>query len=144
MILLNSSFTVKAKKTKLNLPLAGEYISAGFPSPAENYIEMGIDLNEYLISHPASTFFLRVSGNSMVNAGIQNDDLLIVDRYINPKINDIVVAILDGTFTLKRLSKINNILYLKSENPEYEDIDIKKYSQFQIWGVAIHSIHTLK
>ena len=107
---LKSSYSSKKEALSAGLfPLASEPISAGFPSPAEDYIELGIDLNKYLIKNPISTFFLRVSGNSMNNAGIYNNDLIIIDRSINPNPGHIVVALLDGEFTLKRL--ISCLLY---------------------------------
>tara|TARA_Y100001968_G_C19393390_1_gene736866 strand:+ start:351 stop:803 length:453 start_codon:yes stop_codon:yes gene_type:complete len=125
------------------LPLANESISAGFPSPADDYIEAGIDLNEQLIKHPISTFFLRVSGYSMTNAGINDGDLLIVDRSLEPKPGLIVVAILDGSFTLKTLTLNSGKLYLEAAHPNYPPLDISKYESIQIWGVAIYSIHSL-
>tara|TARA_B100000579_G_C22506987_1_gene699679 strand:- start:276 stop:713 length:438 start_codon:yes stop_codon:yes gene_type:complete len=124
-------------------PLMNESISAGFPSPADDYIDIGIDLNEHLIKNPISTFFLRVSGNSMTNAGIYDKDLIIVDRSINPKIGDIIIAVLDDLFILKRLSQINNKLYLEPANNDYPNIDISKYEKFQVWGVAIYCVHNL-
>ena len=125
-------------------PLASETISAGFPSPAEDYIEIGIDLNKYLIKNPISTFFLRVSGNSMNNAGIYNNDLLIIDRSINPNPGHIVVALLDGEFTLKRLIKEKNNYYLKADKENYPAINLYEYIDIEIWGVATYSIHELK
>jgi len=126
------------------IPLATETISAGFPSPAQDYIELGIDLNEHLIRNPISTFFLRVSGNSMNNAGIYNNDLLIIDRSINPNPGHIVVALLDGEFTLKRLIKKKDNYYLKADKENYPAINLYEYVDIQIWGVAIYSIHELK
>ena len=126
------------------LPLAGEHIAAGFPSPADDYIEVGIDLNEQLIQHPSSTFFLRVNGHSMTGAGVHNGDLLIVDRSLNPKPGHIVVAILDGNFTLKRLTFQHGLLRLEADHPDYSSIDLQQYGDVQIWGVAVHSIHSLR
>ncbi len=133
----------KASSTQL-IPLARETICAGFPSPAEDYIELGVDLNKYLIRNPISTFFLRVSGNSMNNAGIYNNDLLVIDRSINPNPGHIVVAILDGEFTLKRLVKKKDNYYLKADKENYPAINLYEYMDIQIWGVAIYSIHELK
>ena len=130
--------------SELFIPLVNEAVSAGFPSPAEDYIELGIDLNKYLIKHPISTFFLRVSGNSMNNAGIYNNDLLIIDRSINPNPGHIVVALLDGEFTLKRLIKEKNNYYLKADKENYPAINLYEYLDIEIWGVAIYSIHELK
>ncbi len=135
--------SLKSKLLPVPLPLANEYIAAGFPSPADDYTDFGIDLNEHLIKHPSSTFFLRVSGYSMTNAGINDGDLLIVDRSIHPHLGRIVVVILDGSFTLKRLVKYKESLYLEAENPEYPRINLSLYENVEIWGVAIHSIHSL-
>ena len=126
------------------IPLTTGTVSAGFPSPAEDYTELGIDINKYLIKNPISTFFLRVSGNSMNNAGIYNNDLLIIDRSINPNPGHIVVALLDGEFTLKRLIKEEDNYYLKADKENYPAINLFEYIDIQIWGVAIYSIHELK
>ena len=126
------------------IPLTTGTVSAGFPSPAEDYTEPGIDINKYLIKNPISTFFLRVSGNSMNNAGIYNNDLLIIDRSINPNPGHIVVALLDGEFTLKRLIKEEDNYYLKADKENYPAINLFEYIDIQIWGVAIYSIHELK
>ena len=142
---LKSSYSSQEEASSKRLfPLATETISAGFPSPAEDYIELGIDLNKYLIKNPISTFFLRVSGNSMNNAGIYNNDLLIIDRSINPNPGHIVVALLDGEFTLKRLIKENDNYYLKADKENYPAINLYEYTDVQIWGVAIYSIHELQ
>ncbi len=133
----------KADLSRLPLPIASDCINAGFPSPADDYLDIGIDLNEQLIKHPASTFFLRVKGSSMTNAGIQDGDLIIVDRSLDPKPGLIVVAILDGEFTLKRLRINKGILYLEAANPNYPSIDLRHYENVQVWGVAIYSIHNL-
>ncbi len=125
------------------LPIASDCISAGFPSPADDYADVGIDLNEELIQHPVSTFFLRVCGHSMAGANICDGDLLIVDRSLNPQPGNIVIAILDREFTLKRLSRHHNVLYLEAENPNYQPINLDQYNDVQIWGVAIYSIHNL-
>ncbi len=130
--------------SNLLVPLAQGTISAGFPSPAEDYLELGIDLNKELIKNPISTFFLRVSGNSMNNSGIYNNDLLIIDRSINANPGHIVVAILDGEFTLKRLVKNNDNYYLKADKENYPAINLYQYADVQIWGVAIYSIHRLQ
>ena len=126
---------------KMNLPLLGDSVSAGFPSPADDYTEQNIDLNEHLIRNPFSTFFLRVKGDSMINSGIHSHDLIIVDKSLIAKPGNIVIAMIDGEFTVKRLEKKNNELYLKSENDSYPDFNFKNYSEIQIWGVVIYSIH---
>ena len=140
----NSYSSSKETSSAILIPLVKGVVSAGFPSPAEDYIDLGIDLNKYLIKNPISTFFLRVSGNSMNNAGIYNNDLLIIDRSINPHPGHIVVAILDGEFTLKRLTKEKDNYYLKAEKENYPAISLYEYANIQIWGVAIYSIHDLQ
>ena len=125
------------------LPLASEQIPAGFPSPADDYMEVGIDLNEELIQHPSSTFFLRVSGDSMTAAGIHNGDLLVVDRSLHPRPGRIVVAVLDGAFTLKRLMRDQRGLVLEAANPTYPTLELRHCTEVQIWGVAVHVIHPL-
>ena len=127
---------------RLKIPLLSDSVSAGFPSPADDYTEENIDLNEHLISNPFSTFFLRVKGESMLNAGIKDKDLIIVDKSLRAKPGDIVIAMIDGEFTIKRLSIKNNELYLKAENHNYPDFNFKNNIDVQIWGVVIYSIHS--
>ena len=134
---------LRAQRRPLAIPLAGERVAAGFPSPADDYVEVGIDLNEQLIRHPSSTFFLRVSGDSMIGAGIHDGDLLVVDRSLNPRPGRIVVAILDGAFTLKRLMRDQHGLHLEAANPAYPCLDLHHCTDVQIWGVAVHVIHPL-
>ena len=125
----------------MKIPLLSASISAGFPSPADDYTEENIDLNEHLISNPFSTFFLRVKGVSMINAGIKDKDLIIVDKSLTAKPGNIIIAMIDGEFTMKRLSIKNNELYLKAENHNYPDISFRNHIDIQIWGVVIYSIH---
>jgi len=127
---------------KFRIPLLNDSVSAGFPSPADDYTEENIDLNEHLISNPFSTFFLRVKGESMINAGIKDKDLIIVDKSLIAKPGNIVIAMIDGEFTIKRLSIKNNELYLKAENHNYPDFSFKNHIDVQIWGVVIYSIHS--
>ena len=127
---------------KVKIPLLSDSISAGFPSPADDYTEENIDLNEHLISNPFSTFFLRVKGDSMINAGIKDKDLIIVDKSLIAKPGNIVIAMIDGEFTIKRLSIKNDELYLKAENHNYPDFRFKNHIDVQIWGVVIYSIHS--
>ena len=143
MEVFQSSVVRQRNQSHLLIPLASECISAGFPSPADDYIDAGIDLNEQLIRNPTSTFLLRVSGNSMTGAGIHNGDLLIVDRSLNPHPGHIVVAVIEGAFILKRLVLKNEVLYLEADNPDYQQIDLRQYENVHVWGVAIHSIHSL-
>ncbi len=143
MFVKSSNYASRGGIPTLLIPLARESISAGFPSPAEDYLELDIDLNTHLIKNPISSFFLRVSGNSMNKTGIYDNDLLIIDRSINPKSGDVVVALLDGEFTLKRLIKENENYYLKADKEDYPAIDLYEYTEVTIWGVAIYSIHRL-
>ena len=124
------------------IPLLADPVSAGFPSPADDYTEENIDLNEHLISNPFSTFFLRVKGDSMINAGIKDKDLIIVDKSLTARPGNIIIAMIDGEFTIKRLSIKNNELYLKAENHNYPDFRFKNHINVQIWGVVIYSIHS--
>lgn len=128
-------------RTKQKIPLFDVKISAGFPSPAEDYVENKLDLNEYLIKHPSATFFIRVSGDSMINAGIFSGDLLIVDRAIEPTNNKIVIAVVDGEFTVKRIKKTNGKLYLIPENPSFKPMEITPELNCEIWGVVTNVIH---
>ena len=118
-------------------------VSAGFPSPAEDYIEKTLDLNQLLIKHPAATFFVRVAGNSMIGAGIHDGDILIVDRSIEPAHNKIVVAAVFGNLTVKRLRIQNDGVYLVPENPEFSAIAINPENGVYIWGVVRHVIHSV-
>ena len=127
---------------RFRIPLLNDSVSAGLPSPADDYTEENIDLNEHLISNPFSTFFLRVKGDSMINAGIKDKDLIIVDKSLIAKPGNIVIAMIDGEFTIKRLSIKNDELYLKAENHNYPDFSFKNHIDVQIWGVVIYSIHS--
>ncbi len=137
-------FATFEKKLSLRLPFYSSRMKAGFPSPADDYIEAKLDFNEYLVKHPAATFCVRVTGDSMKNAGINSGDILVVDRAITPADNKIVVAILDGSFTVKRLAKNKNGLFLMPENPIYEPIEIKGEMDFEVWGTVTHVIHDFK
>ncbi len=131
-------------KTSVRLPLFVTKISAGFPSPADDYIESKLDLNELLIRHPAATFFVKVSGDSMINAGIHHGDLLIVDRAEAPVNKSIVIAVLNGELTVKRLIKDKEAVYLMPENPQYDRITVTPEMEFEVWGVVVHVIHTVR
>jgi DNA polymerase V len=125
------------------LPLYGSKVAAGFPSPADDYIENQLDLNEHLIKHPAATFFVRASGQSMIGAGIHDNDILVVDRSITPSNGKIVVAAIDGQLTVKRLNKKNNKLFLMPENQQFDPIEVKEGSEIYIWGVVTNVIHAV-
>ncbi len=130
-----------AEGKKLYRPLMAFKIPAGFPSPAQDYIEGKLDLNEHLIAHPASTFFVQVDGYSMQGAGILPDDILIVDRALEATNNRIVIAIVDGELTVKRLKTEGDNWFLIPENPDYQSICIKEGMEFTIWGVVTYIIH---
>lgn len=128
----------------LKCPLIGTQISAGFPSPAQDYIEENLDLNEYLIEHPMATYFVKVEGYSMINAGIYPGDILIVDRSLEPAHKKIVIAIVDGELTVKRLLSEKEKWYLAPDNPEFEPIEINEDMNFKIWGVVTYAIHKMR
>ncbi len=131
------------KNTKImGIPLYMSKVPAGFPSPGDDYVERYLDLNQQLIKHPAATFMVIASGDSMTDAGIRSGDLLIVDRSLEAKHGKIVVAAINGELTVKRLSKIGNRLQLLPANPNYKPIDITDTHELVIWGVIVHVIHT--
>ena len=127
------------------IPLMGATVEAGFSGVADEFIEDHLDLNRYLISHQAATFFIRVSGNSMVGAGIFPKDLLVVDRSLDPQEKDIVIAVIDGEFTLKRFRTIDGVIHLCPENPQFPAIRITSDQlEFAIWGVVTSVVRKLK
>ncbi|MFC1811015.1 LexA family protein [Patescibacteria group bacterium] len=140
-IQITDVYLASSKKGK-KVPSYGG-VAAGFPSPADDFLEDKLDLNEKLIRHPAATFFVRVAGNSMIKAGIHSGDLLIVDRSLEPKSGNVVVAVIDGEFTVKRISKKGDQLFLVPENPRFKPIQITNDSNFQVWGVVTNVIHTV-
>lgn len=127
--------------TSLPLIFADGGIMAGFPSPAQDYISASLDLNTELIRHPASTFYAKVVGDSMCDEGINEDDILIIDRSIEPEHGDLAVCCLDGEFTLKRLC-INrgDRIYLMPSNKRYRPIEVTNANDFTVWGVVIFTI----
>ncbi len=137
------SVLVPDLSTQYPLPVFLGRLPAGFPSPADDYIEGRLDLNRHLIKHPAATFYVRVTGDSMTGAGIHSGDLLIVDRSLEPSDGHVVVAVLDGDLTVKRLQKRNGSLRLLSENPNYQPIEVTEQQTIEIWGVVTSVIHAL-
>lgn len=123
------------------LPLYSCSVQAGFPSPADDYIEGKLDLNKHLIKHPTATFFVRVAGMSMIKAGIHPGDILIVDRSIEANNGKIIIAAVDGQLTVKRLHKSSNGIYLMPENDDYEPIKITEGNDVKIWGVVTNVLH---
>jgi DNA polymerase V len=131
------------RSTACSLPLYVTPVSAGFPSPAEDYLEGKLDLNKHLIKHPSATFFVRVTGESMIDVGIHEGDMLIVDRALEPHDGSIVIAVVDGELTVKRLRKKADELLLVAENKNYQPIAIGEQTAFEIWGVVTNVIHSL-
>lgn len=132
------------EESEFNLPLYSSSVAAGFPSPADDHIDTKLDLNKHLIKHPAATFFVRAKGESMLNAGIHNNDILVVDRSIEPTNGKIVIAAIDGQLTVKRLKKTKaGKLYLIPENPAFSPIELKKENNIHIWGVVTNVIHAV-
>ncbi len=126
---------------KREIPFYASSVSAGFPSPADDYVELSLDLNKHLIKHPAATFYARAKGDSMINAGINDGDLLVVDRALDIYDNCIAVCIIDGEFTVKRLKKKSNKILLIPENEEYKAIEISEFNDFEVWGIVAYVIH---
>lgn len=126
--------------TELSLPIITEGISAGFPSPAMDFVDLSIDLNKHLVKHPSSTFYGRVKGVSMKNAGIDNGDLLVIDKSIEPSNGKIAVCYIDGEFTLKRIKISKNEILLIPENDDYTPIKVTADNNFTIWGIVTHVI----
>ena len=124
-------------------PLLVSRIHAGFPSPADDYVDQTLDLNTHLISHPAATFYVRVRGHSMLGAGIHDGDLLIVDRALTPRLGRIVVAMVNGEFTVKRLTRRRSQIWLTAEHPDYPPIRLQEDIEDRIWGTVTYVIHAL-
>lgn len=120
----------------LSLPLSQTSISAGFPSPADNFTDSAIDLNKEFIQNPNSTFYARVSGDSMINAGLENGDLLIIDKSLEARDNKIAVCFIDGDFTVKRIRMEKDAIYLVPENDNYQTIKVTQENDFLIWGIV--------
>lgn len=127
----------------MKIPILAQPISAGFPSHANDYIEKRIDLNKKLIKHPAATFFIRVRGFSMFQGGISDQDVLVVDRSLTAQNGQVVVAIIDGLFTIKRYCVKNNKTYLTADNPKYPSWQVKEGQDLEIWGVVTYVIKKL-
>jgi DNA polymerase V len=124
------------------IPLSGSYVKAGFPSPAEDFIETQLDISKKLIKHPASTFLVRAKGDSMIEKGIQDGDILVVDKSLEAKNNSVVIAYIDGEFTVKRFVKKKNKVVLYPANSNYEPIEITPENDFLVWGVVTYVLHS--
>ena len=129
--------------TKRRQPIFMATVPAGFPSPAADYEEGKLDLNRHLIKNPAATFFVRVTGDSMLKAGIHSGDLLVVDRSIEPRDKSVVIAVVDGELTVKRIRIRSNKVTLVAENDGYRSRQIDEQTEFEVWGVVTNVIHAL-
>jgi DNA polymerase V len=128
----------------LTRPLFLSLVVAGFPSPADDHLDRNLDLHELLIQHPAATFYVRLVGDSMKGAGLYDGDILVVDRSLEPKHNDIVIAILDGELTVKRLYRQGSLIHLRPTNSRYPIITIHADRELLIWGVVTGSIRQFR
>ncbi|NIA19050.1 MAG: translesion error-prone DNA polymerase V autoproteolytic subunit [Xanthomonadaceae bacterium] len=136
-------FSTDGQAPSCLLPLAVASVSAGFPSPADDYLEGTLDLNQHLIKHPAATFFVRVTGDSMIDAGIHDGDLLLVDRSLEAVDGKVVIAVINGELLVKRVRKVGERLFLLPENQAYQPIEVQEEMDFELWGVVTHAIHPL-
>ncbi len=136
--------TPYAPRSHAPIPFFACRIPAGFPSPANDYLDDGLDLNDLIIRHPAATFFVRVEGESMIGAGIHPGDTLVVDRAESPADGSVVVAVLDGEFTVKRICKREGAVFLASENERMPPIALSEEMDFEVWGVVTYVIHQVK
>jgi len=118
-------------------------VPAGFPSPAADYEQDTLDLNKHLVSNPAATFFVRVAGDSMLGAGIHHGDLLVVDRSLEPRDKNVVIAVLDGDLTVKRIRLGNGKITLEPENDDYASQQVSADAAFEVWGIVTSVIHKL-
>jgi DNA polymerase V len=142
---IEAIYELKEELSQHEIPVFGWPVKAGFPSPAEDFIEQNLDLNTYLIRNKPATFMLKVSGDSMMGAGILDGDLIVVDRSLDPEHGRIAVVRIGGEFTVKRLHYKDNHLFLMPENPQYSPIQVnvdELNSDYQVWGIVIGAIHT--
>ncbi len=123
------------------VPFYKESVPAGFPSPAEDFMDLDLNLQEYLVQHPSATFCVRAAGESMIKAGIHSGDVMVVDRALEAKNNNIVLAVLDGEFTVKRIQKKKEKLFLVPDNDGFMPILVTEEMNFCVWGVVTHVIH---
>ncbi len=137
----NTPFIPHPNALNIERPFFLNAVSAGVPLAADDHIDCMLDLNAHLINNPSTTFFVRVAGDSMTGANIFDGDLLVVDRSLKPKIQDIVIAIINGDLTVKRFMSSDKGVILKAENSEHADIHISSDTDFTIWGVVMHIIH---
>jgi len=127
-------------ESALQIPFIKEGVSAGFPSPAADFMETNIDLNKELSTNPLATFYIKVKGNSMIDAGINDKDVLVVDRSLEPQNNKIAICFIDGEFTVKRIQKEKDCLYLMPENTNYAPIKVTEENELIVWGIVTYVI----
>ncbi|WP_031485287.1 LexA family protein [Maridesulfovibrio frigidus] len=137
----DSGFFLPEINSEMMLPFYLSEVAAGFPSPADDYIDKKMDLNEHLIRNPTATFFVRAYGDSMQDANIQSGDILIVDRALDAANNSIVIAVFNGELTVKRLKQAGNKLFLMPENKDFPKLEVTEDTSFEIWGVVTYIIH---
>ncbi len=123
--------------------LVNHRISAGFASPAQDFLQDRIDLNKMLVKNPLTTFYIRVAGNSMINAGIADGDLLVADRSLEPSDGRVAICLIDGDFTVKRLKVEADCMYLMPENPAYKPIKVTEDNDFSVWGIVTYVVKSL-
>ncbi len=136
----NIDFYSAIVESELELPFVSSGISAGFPSPADDFIDTGIDLNKELIKNPYSTFYGRVRGDSMKDLGIHNGDLLVIDKSLEPQNGKIAVCYIDGEFTVKTIKIENDCCWLVPANENYKPIKVTADNNFMVWGIVINVI----
>ncbi|MGV3589878.1 MAG: LexA family protein [Adhaeribacter sp.] len=140
MQLLATYFPI-GQPSQVQVKLYEHNVPAGFPSPAADFTERTLDLNEFIVKRPASTFFVQVSGDSMKNAGIYEGDVIVVDKSLKPIHGNIVLAVVHGEFTVKRLHYAGKKVFLRPENEHYQSLEILPDMGFTVWGVVIHVLH---
>ena len=126
---------------RIYLPLSQSTVEAGFPSPATEYEEDRLDINDMVVTNPAATFYVRVKGSSMIDAKINDGDILVVDKSLEARHNDIIIAVVDGDFTVKTLYVKDNVVKLVPANPEYPEIILKNAQELNVWGVVSYIIY---
>jgi DNA polymerase V len=141
---IKTIFSIKKQGDTQTYPLYESPVSAGFPSPADDYIEQDINLHDYLVTNPPATFLVRAEGDSMIGAGIFSGDILVVDRSLNASDGNIVIAVVDGDLTVKRMYVTKTGVTLAPENSVYKPIHIAKDDDLMIWGVVTNVIHSVR
>ena len=137
----NLDFFAVDKDVFLTIQMFSDSVQAGFPSPAEEHMDMDLNLNDHLVQNPSATFCVKAIGESMEDAGIQSGDIMIVDKSLEPQNRSIVLAVIDGEFTVKRVNVNDDALYLIPENSNFSPIKITEEMDFQVWGVVTYIIH---